>query len=152
MSDVWAAFILNRTTLIPTDSWVDEDSLISVAAKGNTDDYCNLAILIFARIINILNEEDSVGRTSQAELREKAQTSWEELQRWRRWRLRSVKPLLRVDKSERNPFPTVVFALSASSKSSLRCRQLAANRATSMREYLLPRWLNPPATKRIGQT
>jgi hypothetical protein len=116
-SDVWAAFILNQTTLIPTDSWVDEDSLVSVAAKGNTDDYCNLAILIFARIINVLNEEHDVGRTSQTELREKAQTSWEELQRWRHLRPRSVKPLLRVDKSEKKPFPTIVLALSASSKS-----------------------------------
>ncbi|KAH7112021.1 hypothetical protein EDB81DRAFT_828569 [Dactylonectria macrodidyma] len=112
--DVWAAFILNQTTLIPTDSWVDEDSLVLVAAKGDTDDYCNLAILIFARIINVLNEEDGVGRSSQAELREKAQASWEELQRWRCWRRRSVKPLLRVDKSEKNAFPTIVFALSAS--------------------------------------
>ncbi|EXA31513.1 hypothetical protein FOVG_17214 [Fusarium oxysporum f. sp. pisi HDV247] len=112
--DVWAAFFLNQTTLIPTDSWVDEESLVLVAEKGDTDDYCNLAILIFAKIINVLNEEDGAGVTSLAEPREKAQASWEELQRWRRWRPRSVKPLLRVDKSEKNPFPTIVFALSAS--------------------------------------
>jgi hypothetical protein len=117
MSDVWAAFILNQTTLIPTDSWVDVDSLVSVAAKGDTDDYCNLAILIFARIINVLNEEDGVGPTSQAERREKVQASWEELQRWRHLRPRSVEPLLRVDKLEKKPFPTIVFALSSSSKS-----------------------------------
>jgi hypothetical protein len=67
MSDVWAAFILNQTTLIPTDSWVDVDSLVSGAAKGDTDNYCNLAILIFGRIINVLNKGDGVGRTSQAE-------------------------------------------------------------------------------------
>lgn len=118
MSDVWAAFILNQTTLIPTDSWVDEDSLVSVAAKGDTDGYCNLAILIFARIINVLNGEDGGGRTARAELREKAQASWEELQRWRHLRPRSVEPLLRVDRSEKKPFPTIVFALTASSKSS----------------------------------
>ncbi|KAH7187930.1 hypothetical protein DER44DRAFT_816326 [Fusarium oxysporum] len=94
--DVWAAFFLNQTTLIPTDSWVDEESLVLVAEKGDTDDYCNLAILIFAKIINVLNEEDGAGVTSLAEPREKAQ---------------AVKPLLRVDKSEKNPFPTIVFAL-----------------------------------------
>ena len=127
MSDVWAAFILNQTTLIPTDSWVDVDSLVAVAAKGDTDDYCNLAILIFARIINVLHEEDGVGPTSQAERREKIQTSWEELQRWRHLRPRSVEPLLRADKLKTNPFPTIVFALSSSSKSSFRiCRSWPA--------------------------
>ncbi|RKK65771.1 hypothetical protein BFJ69_g15997, partial [Fusarium oxysporum] len=73
--DVWAAFFLNQTTLIPTDSWVDEESLVLVAEKGDTDDYCNLAILIFAKIINVLNEEDGAGVTSLAEPREKAQAS-----------------------------------------------------------------------------
>ncbi|RSL68680.1 hypothetical protein CEP54_002713 [Fusarium duplospermum] len=42
--DVWASFILNQTTLIPTDSWVEEDSLAVVTARSNTDDYCNFAI------------------------------------------------------------------------------------------------------------
>ncbi|KAI8674270.1 hypothetical protein NCS55_00750400 [Fusarium keratoplasticum] len=109
--DVWAAFILNQTTLIPTDSWVEEDSLAVVAARGNTDDYCNFSILIFARIINLLNAS---GDSSSAELREKAQTSWEELQQWRRWRQQSAKPLMRVDAGNKNPFPTIVFASSAS--------------------------------------
>ncbi|KAH7265901.1 hypothetical protein B0J15DRAFT_235693 [Fusarium solani] len=109
--DVWAAFILNQTTLIPTDSWVEEDSLAVVAARGNTDDYCNFAILIFARIINLLNAS---GDSSSAELREKAQASWEELQEWRRWRQQSAKPLMRVDAGSKNPFPTIVFASSAS--------------------------------------
>lgn len=63
---MWAAFILNQTTLIPTDSWVEEDSLAVVAARGNTDDYCNFAILIFARIINLLNAS---GDSSSVELR-----------------------------------------------------------------------------------
>ncbi|KAJ4157736.1 hypothetical protein NW754_009385 [Fusarium falciforme] len=109
--DVWAAFILNQTTLIPTDSWVEDDSLAVVAARGNTDDYCNFSILIFARIINLLNAS---GDSSSAELREKAQASWEELQRWRRWRQQSAKPLMRVDAGNKNPFPTIVFASSAS--------------------------------------
>ncbi|RTE69957.1 hypothetical protein BHE90_015658, partial [Fusarium euwallaceae] len=84
--DVWAAFILNQTTLIPTDSWVEEDSLAVVAARGNTDDYCNFAILIFARIINLLNASNG---SSSTEMRQKAQASWKELQQWRRWRQQS---------------------------------------------------------------
>lgn len=112
---MWAAFILNQTTLIPTDSWVEEDSLAVVASRGNTDDYCNFAILIFARIINLLNANTD---SSSAELREEAQASWEELQQWRRWRQQSAKPLMRVDAGSKNPFPTIVFASSASSKSS----------------------------------
>ncbi|RSM09890.1 hypothetical protein CEP52_003887 [Fusarium oligoseptatum] len=109
--DVWAAFILNQTTLIPTDSWVEEDSLAVVAARGNTDDYCNFAILIFARIINLLNASNG---SSSTEMRQKAQASWKELQQWRRWRQQSVKPLMRVDGETKGPFPMIVFALFAS--------------------------------------
>ncbi|RMJ14716.1 hypothetical protein CDV36_005614 [Fusarium kuroshium] len=109
--DVWAAFILNQTTLIPTDSWVEEDSLAVVTARGNTDDYCNFAILIFARIINLINASDD---SSSTELRQKAQASWKELQQWRRWRQQSVNPLTRVDAENKGPFPMIVFALSAS--------------------------------------
>ncbi|CAH0043171.1 unnamed protein product, partial [Clonostachys rhizophaga] len=112
--DVWAAFILNQTTLIPTDSWVNQDSLVLVAATGDTDDYCNLAILIFARIINVLNEKGGARRQSQTKLRDNAQNLWEELQLWRRWCLPSVKPLMRIEQSEKSPFPTIMFALSSS--------------------------------------
>ncbi|RKL45036.1 hypothetical protein BFJ72_g3686 [Fusarium proliferatum] len=111
---VWAAFLMNQTTLIPTDSWVDQDSLFFVSEKGDPDDYCNLAILIFARIINVLNGEDSVGVASTNGHRAKVQVLWEELQRWRCWRPQNVKPLLRVGKSDKGPFPTIVFALCAS--------------------------------------
>jgi hypothetical protein len=71
---------------------VDSDSLVLVAKKGGTDDYCNLAILIFARIINVVNVKDNDQR------RDMAQTLWEELQRWRHWRLPSVKPFLRTER------------------------------------------------------
>ncbi|KAM5344925.1 hypothetical protein ACJ41O_010787 [Fusarium nematophilum] len=113
-ADVWAAFILDQTTLIPTDSWVQEDSLAMVAARGDTDDYCNFAILIFAKVVNLLNGEHEPEGVSLARLGENAQELWDELQQWRRWRLQNVKPLLRVDVSERSPYPTIVFALSAS--------------------------------------
>ncbi|KAH2132806.1 hypothetical protein KXV68_000439, partial [Aspergillus fumigatus] len=49
-TDVWAAFISGKTTLIPTDFWLDDMSVESIAAGGDVDDYCNLAILIFAKI------------------------------------------------------------------------------------------------------
>ncbi|KAG5659478.1 hypothetical protein KAF25_002037 [Fusarium avenaceum] len=106
--DVWAAFILNQTTLIPTDSWVDNGSLLLAAQKGDTDDYCNLAILIFARIINVLNLQDDTGQ------RDLAQVLWKDLQRWRSLRFPSVKELLRLESTEKSPFPTIMFALSSS--------------------------------------
>uniref|UniRef100_A0A0D2XFK0 Zn(2)-C6 fungal-type domain-containing protein n=1 Tax=Fusarium oxysporum (strain Fo5176) TaxID=660025 RepID=A0A0D2XFK0_FUSOF len=93
------------------NSWVDQDSLFLVAEKGDPDDYCNLAILIFAKIINVLNGEDSAGVTSITGPKAKVQALWEELQRWRCWRPQSVKPLLRVSASDKGPFPTIVFAL-----------------------------------------
>ncbi|ENH62371.1 hypothetical protein FOC1_g10015348 [Fusarium oxysporum f. sp. cubense race 1] len=110
-NNVWAAFLMNQTTLIPTDSWVDQDSLFLVAEKGDPDDYCNLAILIFAKIINVLNGEDSAGVTSITGPRAKVQALWEELQRWRCWRPQSVKPLLRVSASDKGPFPTIVCSM-----------------------------------------
>ncbi|KAF4443600.1 alkaline phosphatase family [Fusarium acutatum] len=112
--DVWAAFLMDQTTLIPTDSWVDQDSLFLVAEKGDPDDYCNLAILIFAKIINVLNSQDSAGVPSITGPRDKVHALWEELQRWRCWRPQNVKPLLRDDSSDNSPFPTIVFALYSS--------------------------------------
>jgi hypothetical protein len=72
--------------------------------------------LIFARIVNVLNEEDGAKSQSRANRRENVHNLWEELQRWRSWRLQSVRPLLRVEQSEKSPFPTIIFVLSASSK------------------------------------
>ncbi|QMW28634.1 hypothetical protein G4B84_003923 [Aspergillus flavus NRRL3357] len=52
--DVWAAFISGKTTLIPTDFWLDDTSIESLATERDVDDYCNLAIFIFAQIVNML--------------------------------------------------------------------------------------------------
>ncbi|KAE8365446.1 hypothetical protein BDV27DRAFT_171612 [Aspergillus caelatus] len=52
--DVWAAFISGKTTLIPTDFWLDDASIESLATKRDVDDYCNFAIFIFAQIVNML--------------------------------------------------------------------------------------------------
>ncbi|KJK65498.1 specific transcription factor domain protein [Aspergillus parasiticus SU-1] len=53
--DVWAAFISGKTTLIPTDFWLDDTSIESLATERDVDDYCNLAIFIFAQVVNIAN-------------------------------------------------------------------------------------------------
>jgi hypothetical protein len=62
LSDVWAAFLLEEETLIPTGDWVDDSDVRSIAATGTLDAYCNIANLIFAKMINLFqvrNDKDS---------------------------------------------------------------------------------------------
>jgi hypothetical protein len=91
-------------------------SVESVAAGRNVDDYCNLAILIFAKIVNLL----SVSGYSENRLRSKFATSvsglWNELQEWYRLRPQEVRPLL-TDASPSKVFPTVLCTRSSSSES-----------------------------------
>ncbi|PLB53777.1 hypothetical protein P170DRAFT_4722 [Aspergillus steynii IBT 23096] len=108
--DIWAAFISGNSTLIPTDFWLDDMSLQSVAAKGDIDDYCNLSILTFARIVNLLapagRDDDSIGVSCNA--------LWDDLQTWYRSRPTEVAPLVRETPSPPNVFPSVVFSRSSS--------------------------------------
>lgn len=113
--DVWAAFIINQTTLIPTNSWVTDDSLELAAAKNDIDDYCNLAILMFARIINLLNTHRRMSAMPSS-FSDAVEQAWTELQRWRLLRPDRVKPFLRDDTSNERTFPTIVFSHSASSE------------------------------------
>ncbi|KAJ5348396.1 uncharacterized protein N7506_001649 [Penicillium brevicompactum] len=78
--DVWAAFNSGKATLIPTESWVDNMSIDYVLANGDLDEYCNLAILIFAKIVNALSNF----HVSQASaFKATASALWHELQTWK---------------------------------------------------------------------
>lgn len=125
--DVWAAFSLDQTTLIPTSSWVQNDSVEQVAAAGDLDDYCNLTTLMFARIVNILNESrsDSDSHARSTAFGFKVRKSWAELQLWRRCRLQEATPILDSEASRSNPFPTIVYTQSSSSKSWTYCAGFA---------------------------
>jgi hypothetical protein len=117
--DVWAAYISGKTTLIPTDSWVDDRSIPSLAAKGNVDDYCNLAILIFAQIVNLLADARLYERDGNAVHYSAVEKLWDALQEWRRLRPKEVCPLLRESSRGSNPFPTVVLSWPSASMSAL---------------------------------
>lgn len=96
-----------------TESWVDDDSVQSVAAKGQLDAYCNLATLVFAKIINFLT--DSQKRFGiPASRAETANTLWTELQAWRDYRPKESLPLLRSERSNHNAFDTIIFTQSSS--------------------------------------
>ncbi|CBF82226.1 Zn(II)2Cys6 transcription factor [Aspergillus nidulans FGSC A4] len=111
--DVWAAFISGKRLLIPTDSWVDNSSIPLVAANGTLDDYCNLAILVFARIVNLLADAQLSNRDSDPAYSSVGKL-WDELQEWWRLRPKEACPLLREPSTATNPFPTAVFSRSSS--------------------------------------
>ncbi|GKZ96704.1 hypothetical protein AnigIFM59636_011219 [Aspergillus niger] len=112
--DVWAAFISCKRLLIPTDSWVDNSSISWVAANGTLDDYCNLAILVFARIVNLLADAQLCHRDSDSVYYSSVKNLWDELQEWWRLRPKEVCPLLRETPMGTNPFPAVIFSRSSS--------------------------------------
>lgn len=114
--DVWAAFNLGQTTLIPTGSWVHDESVESVAAKGDLDDYCNLTLLSFARALNLLNEGNVASRSRGHSFGESARRLWAGLQLWRRLRPPRARELLRREGGRGAPFPTLVYTHSSASK------------------------------------
>ena len=106
---------MNQTTLIPTTTWVNDESASSVAANGDLDDYCNLAILIFANIVNLLSVDLIEPAMAGSRIAPVANQLWGDLQAWRQHRPRDVLPLLTTQSTKRNPFPTIVFTQSSSS-------------------------------------
>ena len=110
--------MIGEMTLMSTDDWVDDDSVESVAATGDIDAYCNLAILIFAKIINLLADWDKEGKV-QSGATSKINSLWHELQEWHRHRPRETVPLLRADTPANRPFPSILFTQSSSSKTSI---------------------------------
>ncbi|KIW68534.1 hypothetical protein PV04_04473 [Phialophora macrospora] len=107
--DLWAAFILHKRTLIPTHCWVDNESFQAAASLACPDDYCNLSILTFARLVNSLAVEESDTLDTSSELIHDAQTLWKAFQTW--WELRPtrVKPLFNVPSGTANAFPRIIF-------------------------------------------
>ncbi|KAH7123061.1 putative Zn(II)2Cys6 transcription factor [Dactylonectria macrodidyma] len=110
--DIWAAFIIGETTLIPTECWVKNDSVLSVAATGDIDDYCNLAILVFAKTVNMLASNTSLG-TLGSRRTKIADSLWDYIQQWRDNRPTEVQPLLRAHSGVSGPFPITTFTRSA---------------------------------------
>lgn len=100
---------------MPTDYWVDDSAVHSVAATGTIDAYCNLATLIFAKIANLIAES----RQRSAHSADQASTAndlWRELQDWRTFRPKQVLPLLRSAAYQNGPFQTIIYTHSSSSK------------------------------------
>lgn len=108
--DLWDAFLTGQKTPIPTDSWVVDEDPRSVADNGDVDDFGNLAILIFAKIINLCaTPRNSYTHETVAEL-------WTQLQlRWRE-RPEEIRPLFRTQPSNPDPMPTIIYSKSSASK------------------------------------
>lgn len=113
--DIWAAFIVGEKTLMPTEFWVDDHLVERVAAKGQPDTYCNLATLIFAKIINFLADYQQRSGAP-AGGAEAINSLWAELQAWRDHRLGESLPLFRGGRSKQSPFATIIFTQPSSSK------------------------------------
>ncbi|EQB52691.1 PhoD-like phosphatase [Colletotrichum gloeosporioides Cg-14] len=95
--DIWAAFIIGQTTLLSTTCWVENDSIPAVsaaaAASGDIDDYCNLAILIFAKIINLIAHNPPSPRISAAHRVTMTEDLWKDLSIWWKFRPRDSDPI-----------------------------------------------------------
>ncbi|KAE8397310.1 hypothetical protein BDV37DRAFT_292201 [Aspergillus pseudonomiae] len=90
--------------LIPTDFWMDNMSIVPAAADGDIDNYCNLAIIVFAKI------------KSSGNLRRSMAAPWNELQEWYRLRPKQVYPLLRSECTPSNTLSNIVFTQSSSAR------------------------------------
>ncbi|KAB8279286.1 hypothetical protein BDV30DRAFT_222444 [Aspergillus minisclerotigenes] len=119
--DVWAAFISGKTTLIPTDFWLDDTSIESLATKRDADDYCNLAIFIFAQIVNMLAAPGFGTKKAGSTLAVSVSRLWGELQKWYRLRPQEVCPLLRDSCIPPSVFPAVIYT-SPSARSQLKLK------------------------------
>ncbi|GMF67285.1 unnamed protein product [Aspergillus oryzae] len=105
-----------KTTLVPTDFWMDDMSIVSAAADGDTENYCNLAILVFAKIVNLLATFSLSNRMSESEPRASMTVLWNEFQEWYQLRPKQVYPLLRSDYTPSNTLPNVAFTQSSPGK------------------------------------
>ncbi|KOC17306.1 hypothetical protein AFLA70_457g000821 [Aspergillus flavus AF70] len=107
-----------KTTLVPTDFWMDDMSIVSAAADGDTENYCNLAILVFAKIVNLLATFSLSNRMSESEPRASMTVLWNEFQEWYQLRPKQVYPLLRSDCTPSNTLPNVAFTQSSPGRAS----------------------------------
>lgn len=91
-------------------------SIPSVAAKGDIDDYCNLANLIFAEIVNFRATCGPYKSGHHSTYTVSVSILWQKLQDWRDYRPQEVKPLLRNPVAPSKVFPVVLYSRSSSSK------------------------------------
>lgn len=91
-------------------------SIVSAAADGDTENYCNLAILVFAKIVNLLATFSLSNRMSESEPRASMTVLWNEFQEWYQLRPKQVYPLLRSDYTPSNTLPNVAFTQSSPGK------------------------------------
>lgn len=106
-SDIWASFVSGMETLIPTPQWVHDDSLEVAASIEIPDDYCNLAIVAFARTINCVSKIRQNVAAAQAYDEMKRLSGY--LRRWWDLRPKRVHHLMRSPKSAENTFPRTIF-------------------------------------------
>ncbi|KAL4767131.1 hypothetical protein BDW60DRAFT_220799 [Aspergillus nidulans var. acristatus] len=93
---------------------IEDMSIASVAAKGDVDDYCNLANLIFAEIVNLLAEHGPQEGGHVTTHTASISLLWEKMQDWRSLRPSEVKPLLRNSTTQRSVFPKLLYSRSSS--------------------------------------
>lgn len=96
-------------TLLPTDNWMYDDSIASVAEKRDIDDYCNLSTLTFACIVNFLSTYQCSMTTSSLVSPEMSLQLWNKLQKWKILRPQTLCPLLRAAPTYDNPISSVIY-------------------------------------------
>lgn len=85
--------------------------------QKDVDDYCNLAIFIFAQIINMFAEPKFGTREARPTYTVSVSKLWGKLQAWYRLRPREVCPLLRATCSPPKVFPDIIYTSSSASES-----------------------------------
>ncbi|KFY27674.1 hypothetical protein V491_00791 [Pseudogymnoascus sp. VKM F-3775] len=116
--DIWAAYLTQQRTLIPTDFWIssnyDEEGIDPLQ-----DRYANKAIWIFGRLINELSELGQTARENSRSygpyLHEFWQL-WNELDAWKAERPASMKSLIELEPSKGDVFPFILYGNFSASK------------------------------------
>jgi hypothetical protein len=139
--------MIGEETLMPTDYWVDDSTVHSVAATGTIDAYCNLATLIFAKIANFVAESRKRSARS-ADEASMTNILWHELQDWRTYRPKQVLPLIRSEAPQNGPFQTILYTHSSSSKTKHCPFDIVLTAILSLWQHVLPHRVNPSITNR----
>ncbi|OAL47019.1 hypothetical protein IQ07DRAFT_546297 [Pyrenochaeta sp. DS3sAY3a] len=105
--DVWTSYVLAEKTLVSPESWVDDDSPTSITTTRNIDDYCNLATLLLAKIVNLVGGSSPIVEYSSVSA--EIYALWLGLQQWYSHRPRQIGPLMRTDSDGTSVFPTILL-------------------------------------------
>lgn len=120
-SDIWAAYLTQQRTLIPTDFWISSN----YEAEGTDalqDRYANKAIWIFGRLINELSE---LGQTARENSRSHGPylhefwQLWNELDAWKAGCPASVQSLIELEPSKGDVFPFILYGNVSASKTTV---------------------------------